>query len=163
MQYQDVVKEFAERTRANLRAIECLKVGGFEVYETTQLVNSMLGLLVFPREEFVDQVPDTPLAHLVAAGWPRPKTSPNFPEVTDLRQLIRYLRNAIAHFNVEFLSDVQQQVVGLRVWNTPPNRDVKNWEAELRVTELRQIAENFTDLILAKTVDAPSRRPHTAV
>ena len=54
MIYQDVIRDFAERTRANLRAIERLGTEGVEAYETTQLLNSMLGLLVFPREEFIE-------------------------------------------------------------------------------------------------------------
>ena len=35
----------------------------------TQLVNSMLGLLVFPRERFLDQIPQTSLSDLEADGF----------------------------------------------------------------------------------------------
>lgn len=49
MMYEDIVRDFAERTRKNLKAIERLLADNQDVYETTQLVDSMLGLLVFPR------------------------------------------------------------------------------------------------------------------
>jgi HEPN pEK499 p136 len=70
MNYESVIRDFAERTRKNLRTINDLKAKGVEVYEVTQLVNSMLGLLVFPRENFIDQVPQTSLSELEADGWP---------------------------------------------------------------------------------------------
>ncbi|WP_027177116.1 HEPN family nuclease [Desulfovibrio aminophilus] len=152
MEYRDVVRDFAERTKKNLETIDRLRDLGEEVYETTQLINSMLGLLVFPREEFVDRIPQIPFADLARAGWPTPNVRNRFPQARDLRQLIRYLRNAIAHFNLEFLSDGEHQISGLRVWNTRPGSRVTTWDAELSLDDLRNIAERFTSLLLAEAV-----------
>jgi hypothetical protein len=145
MNYESVIRDFAERTRKNLRTIEDLQAKGGEAYEVTQLVNSMLGLLVFPREKFFDQIPQTSLSDLEADGWPIPKVDGHFPQAKDLRELIRYLRNAIAHFNIEFIGEKIQSV---RVWNTQHSK--KTWQAEIGLEELRAIAERFTDLLLAK-------------
>jgi hypothetical protein len=68
MMYAEVVRDFARRTKANLAAIERLCANGEEVYEVTQLVNSMLGLLVLPQQEFVDRIPETPLEQLRRDG-----------------------------------------------------------------------------------------------
>ena len=144
MNYESVIRDFAERTRKNLRAIEDLQAKGGEAYEVTQLVNSMLGLLVFPRERFLDQIPQTSLSDLEADGWPVPKVVGDFPQARDLRELIRYLRNAIAHSNIEFIGEKIQSV---RVWNTKNKRTT--WKAEIGLKELRAIAERFTDLLLA--------------
>ena len=144
MNYESVIRDFAERTRKNLRTIEDLQAKGGEAYEVTQLVNSMLGLLVFPRERFLDQIPQTSLSDLEADGWPVPKVVGDFPQARDLRELIRYLRNAIAHFNIEFIGEKIQSV---RVWNTKDKRTT--WKAEIGLKELRAIAERFTDLLLA--------------
>ena len=100
MMSEDVIRDFAERTRLNLRAIERLETDGHDVYEVTQLVNSTLGLLVFPQQEFVDRIPETPLTELVRDGWPVPTVRRGADRVNNLNQLIRYLRNAIAHFNI---------------------------------------------------------------
>jgi HEPN pEK499 p136 len=150
MEYEDVVHDFAERTKKNLDAVERLLAQGVEVYETTQLINSMLGLLVFPREEFVNRIPRTPFPELKRAGWPEPKVRSGFPQVQDLQELVRYLRNAIAHFNLEFLVDAGHQINGLRVWNT--RNQSRTWEAELSLADLRSIAERFTNLLLAEAV-----------
>ena len=50
--YEDVIADFAKRTEANLQTIRRLaKEGGATpAFEVTQLVNSMLGLLVFPQQ-----------------------------------------------------------------------------------------------------------------
>ena len=148
MMYESVIREFAERTRKNLHVIEELQNNGEEAYEVTQLVNSMLGLLVFPRERFVEHIPETPLSELQAGGWPIPRVSGGFPQARDLRELVRYLRNAIAHFNIEFIGDGTNQISLLRVWNTHPRTRSKTWEAEIGVSELRAISSRFIDLLL---------------
>ena len=144
MNYDSVIRDFAQRTRTNLRIIEDLQAKGGEAYEVTQLVNSMLGLLVFPKERVFDQIPQTSLSDLEADGWPIPRVVGDFPQAKDLRELIRYLRNAIAHFHIEFIGETIQSV---RVWNT--SRNGTTWKAEVGLKELRAIAERFTDLLLA--------------
>jgi len=61
MEYEKLVQDFAYRTRKNLDALLYLKRtkpdNNIEVYEVTQLINSMLGLLVFPKERYFDKIP----------------------------------------------------------------------------------------------------------
>lgn len=147
MMYEDVVADFAERTRRNLRALESLKDQGQEVFEVTQLVNSMLGLLIFPREEFVGRIPRIPLAQLEELGWPVPKARPRFSQASDLNELVRYLRNAISHFNIQFVGDSRGQISTVRVWNNNL-AGMRTWEADLGLADLRGIAERFTELLL---------------
>ncbi len=165
MMYEDVVRDFALRTRKNLDALDALAENGRDVYEVTQLINSMLGLLVFPQQEYVDKIPKTLLAELAKSGWPIPKVRGGFKQVENLNQLVRYLRNAVAHFNIKFLGDGQNNISVVRVWNMVPAKDEngkvlrnndgsavekKNWEAELGVAELRGIADRFIDLLLSQ-------------
>lgn len=145
--YEEVIRDFAERTRANLRTIEQLEAEGREVYEVTQLVNSTLGLLVFPQQEYINRIPHTSLEDLEQQGWPIPSVRGGFQQVENLNQLVRYLRNAIAHFNVEFIGDGKNEVKFLRVWNTNRNGN-RTWEAELSVSDLQGIAERFIELLL---------------
>jgi HEPN pEK499 p136 len=174
MLYKDLVRDFAHRTKKNLEAIETLQRrdgeaterfqrGDGEVIDVTQLVNSMLGLLVFPKEKYVDKLPPIPLQELREAGWPIPEVTGKFPQATDLKQLIHYLRNAVAHFNIEFPGDGNADIEVLRVWNTDVVRDERNrplrnkdrkvvsemtWEATLTVKQLRIFATRFIDLLL---------------
>ena len=80
MMYEDVIADFAKRTEANLQTIRRLaKEGGATpAFEVTQLVNSMLGLLVFPQQRYVDRIPETPITDLASSGWPIPEVVPGF-------------------------------------------------------------------------------------
>ncbi len=152
MMYEDVIRDFARRTRTNLRAIDRLFSEGYDVYEATQLVNSTLGLLVFPQQRYVDSIPEIPLDQLQVMGWPVPQVRGGFAQAQNLRDLIRRLRNAVAHFNIEFIGDAQNRIRVLKVWNTLPNGR-RTWEAELTVDDLRHLAERFIELLLNEPAD----------
>jgi len=152
--YKDVVRDFIGRTRRNLDLVrEHAEAEGAHgvadedrrAFEVTQLVNSMLGLLVFPQQKYFNAIPRTPLADLAGDGWPQVRAVEGFPDVADLREMMRYLRNAVAHFNIEFTEQFGT-IDGVRVWNTKPN-DVTNWKTELSMRDLESITERFCDLL----------------
>lgn len=146
MEYKNLVKDFVERTRSNLEVVRSVAKTDGEAYEVTQLINSMLGLLVFPEQEFYEKIPETKLADLKKEGWPIPRVRGNYMDVSNLKQLARYLRNGIAHFNLRF-TETGGYIDGLIIWNVPPNGK-KNWEAELKIEELEGITDKFTKLLL---------------
>jgi len=157
MDYELLVADFAERTSSNLAAIRRMRANGdAQVFEVTALINSMLGLLVLPHESYVRSIPAIPLHDLRSQGWPVPRVIEPFPNVADLRTLIRYLRNAVAHFNIEFLVDAHLEIVGLRVWNERWDaiRKAKNktWEAELSLVDLEAITQRFIELLREQRV-----------
>jgi hypothetical protein len=151
MRYEDVIADFAVRTRKNLEFVQRIQADDpeIEVYEVTQLVNSMLGLLVFPKERYFQRIPETPLTQLIDEGWPIPKVRGDFEQPRTLRGLIRLLRNAIAHFNVAFRANEEGQIRGLIVWNM--NHGRKNWEAELTLRELQGLTERFTTMLIEQS------------
>jgi hypothetical protein len=145
--YEDLVADFSQRTKRNLELIEQLAsehaVGG--AFEVTQLVNSMLGLLVFPQQRWFDRIPLTPVPELVSAGWPTITVDGSVPG-NDLRGLARYLRNGIAHFNLEFIADTSGLISGLRIWNVRSDGR-RDWTAQLGVADLRFVAMKFVDML----------------
>lgn len=73
-------------------------------YETTQLLNTLIGLLFFPNERMQDLIPDKSLLDLEAWGF-RPDCIVNagahkIPQEINLRELVKRLRNAVAHCKV---------------------------------------------------------------
>lgn len=146
MDYKCLIRDFSKRTKKNLEIIRVEKNRGNEAYEVTQLINSMLGLLVFPQQSFINNIPETPIEELEEAGWPIPKVCGNYPQVKNLKQLIRFLRNGISHFNLEFISE-SGELSGLIIWNKNQS-DEKTWEAELSLVELEAITNKFTELLL---------------
>ena len=64
--------EFARRTKVNLEFIEQAKDRGERVHEVTQLALSLLGLIVFPKEQLLlDEIDSISLDDLTAEGWPK--------------------------------------------------------------------------------------------
>ena len=146
MQYHEqFIIDFAKRTRANLEFIEAAEKDSQSVFEVTQLANSLLGLLIFPKERYMDSIPNTPLAELVSNGWPDIKTTYGQLQQDTLRELMRMLRNSIAHCNVEFIAETDSVISGIKVWNTIGRR--RTWQAELSIADLRAIAFRFIELI----------------
>lgn len=163
---EQLLRDYVDRTLANLRFIEKMVHDNpeAEVYETTQLINSLLGLLIFPYQHMNKEIPNKSIQEMLDDGWIVPKVVGDFPQVKNLRQLIRYLRNSIAHFHIEFLSDKGNQINRLRVWNVKEIRkgDVKiektTWKAEMTLSGLRDNVFRFIDIVLSpansKTIDS---------
>ena len=146
MDYENVVKDFAKRTKLNLSLIQEHHKKGNEAYEVTQLINSCLGLLVLPQQNFIRSIPETPIDKLIDDGWIIPTVDGNYPQVKDLNELMRYMRNAIAHCNIEFISDSEDKLKSIKIWNK--NRGKTTWAATLGLKELESLLDKFIDLIL---------------
>ncbi|MCJ7729588.1 MAG: HEPN family nuclease [Sedimentisphaerales bacterium] len=143
---RDFVKVFAKRTRENLDAIEALRVLGAGVFEITQLVNSCLGLIAFPRQVCFDNIPETPLNKLDSEGWPIPHDEGEFPPAPNLNKLIEHLRNGIAHGRLKFSHDEKGEIESLLVWDERNRK--KNWQARFNMDELRKFVVKFSDNLI---------------
>lgn len=103
--------EFISRTEKNLRAIEKLSREGESVYEVTQLINSLLGLLVYPKENFFEEIPEITRETMIKQGWPLPDEE--ISQIQNLRELVKNMRNAVAHINIEFSAN-KNEIEGIR-------------------------------------------------
>ncbi len=146
--HERLLADFASRTLHNLELIRKFHKTQpkRKAYEVTQLINSMLGLLVFPKEQYLDDIPDKTLEELKAEGWPIPEVRPGYNQAKTLKQLLRFMRNGITHFNVEFLPDHNNEIVGIVIWNNRPN-GTTNWKAELPLEQIEAISLRFIDLL----------------
>jgi hypothetical protein len=150
MNYPDLITDFAKRTLANLDLVKrAADQGRPDAYEVTQLWNSLLGLIVAPRERDVRRLPKTQLAQLHAAGWPAITTAGELQSET-LRGLVGTLRNAVAHFNVEFHANAGGEIQQVSLWNEatddmgrPLPDQPHRWDGRLDVDQLEQLARKI--------------------
>ena len=136
----DLEDAFIARTQKNLIAIECLKEKGVEVYEVTQLLNSMLGLLIFPKERrLYEKIQPKSWDTMVEEGWPLP--SGDNAHVSDLEELIRHMRNAVAHCKFNLTTD-HDEISSIEF------RDIPSfWTGVYDVASLRKFVYMFLDHI----------------
>ena len=136
----DLEDEFIARTQKNLIAIECLKEKGVEVYEVTQLLNSMLGLLIFPKERrLYEKIQPKSWDTMVEEGWPLP--SGDNAHVSDLEELIRHMRNAVAHCKFNLTTD-HDEISSIEFRYIP-----SFWTGVYDVASLRKFVYMFLDHI----------------
>ncbi len=159
-----LVLDFARRTKKNLDFVRSAakKENPTEakIFEFTQLINSMLGLLVFPKEKHWKKYKNKRYAELIKQGWPKISSSEGFSDAKTLEELLRYIRDAITHGQIEFLPK-GGKLNGVKLWRK--NRSgTKDWEAELSKDDLEKftnkfiemLEEEYSQIIDAKTVKA---------
>lgn len=138
--------EFARRTRRNLLFIEDASQRNSEIHPVTQLANSLLGLVVFPWERnFVKKLERMDLAPLVQKGWPAWAISRG--TAGTLGELVRHLRNAVAHGHLTFSSDNSFGEVAIEVADYRLNRTEPYWCATISAKELRAFCLALVDLL----------------
>lgn len=95
---------FAERGWSNLTIIEdTFKTQG-KGHVVTQLVQTLLSVLVFPKERwFYEYLSKVEISKLEKRDWPLPKQV--IGTTSDMNQLLRHMRNAVCHGGVTFYSD----------------------------------------------------------
>lgn len=143
MEFTDLTADLAKRTLQNLDYVQEQALRGEEgVYEVTQLWNSLLGLIVLPHERVIRRLPTTPTTptnELSPQGWPLLTTAGNEP--TTVQELVRCLRNAVAHFNVEFNAGTDGEIASVTMWNgNPRSPHSRVWEGVVTLRELERLA-----------------------
>ena len=116
---------FAQRARKNLVSVKKAfdskeDIHWKDVHVVTQLVNSLLGIVVVPRERDREKLRlSKTLKELYDNGWPRwnipcdirdtCNTCEKCQETATLDDLIWHLRNAAAHGHFEFVGDPESR------------------------------------------------------
>ena len=144
--------EFARRTRRNLAFVENAKKDpSVQVHVVTQLTVSLLGLVVFPKEKLlIGQSEALTLAEMHAEGWPNwtiTLDDPKRPTGT-LADILKHLRNAIAHGRLTFTSDSEDlEDVAIIVEDKKKNDPEPYWRAQIDGRDLRSFCFYLLDFI----------------
>jgi hypothetical protein len=155
VEYADLIADFSRRTLRNLDHVQGQgRDGNLAVYPVTQLWNSLLGLIVLPRERDVRRIPKTPMSELWAQGWPRLTTSGPETEHQSLHDLVSALRHAVAHFNVEFESGTDREISSVKLWNERFRTSERVWEGRISATELDRLARLPSQMMIRRVCQA---------
>ncbi len=143
-EYVDFVRDFATRTRENLEFIRTRKDCGANVNEVTQLINSLLGMLIFIQAK--DDLPEARLEDI-----------PEFPDIRRLKGrrakkkfslFIKAMRDAIAHGQIKQTKNKAKKITGFEFWTTPKkDPETKIWHIECSLDAIYEIA-----IILTKRI-----------
>ena len=147
---------FAQRTRKNLKHVREAFESGEDLHVVTQLVNSLLGIVVVPKEQYFEEsFLSVRLDKLYKCCWPKWDITLDEPRGKDLKtetlkELIRHLRNAAAHGRFTYTGDPdsrKMEEVTIRVEDKYPRTKNFNWRCEIRADELYRFCIRFTEYI----------------
>ena len=139
---------FARRVRKNVDFIIEKRAEGEDVHEVTQLVISLLGLIVFPWEdEALKRLESLSLSKLEEEGWPRWSILLDEKgDTTTLSKLIWHLRNAASHRRLKFSSDHREMdKVEIEFEDAPTAKSPINWRAKINAADLKEFCYHFTE------------------
>ena len=117
------------------------------VHIVTQIVNSLLGLVILPYEKgYALRKDKEPLEKLYCQGWPRWELSPfNTRETKTLGDLTKHLRNAAAHGRYTFDSESRDpKEVTITVKDKPQHGPI-NWCASIRADKLQKFCRLLSE------------------
>ena len=149
--YNELISDFADRTLRNLDFVqERVRDGEQDLYDVTQLWNSLLGLVVLPLETDKKRgnrrIPATPMTELGCQGWPRLTSSGQDNE--SLHDVVKHLRHAVAHANVEFVPRSDGEIISVKIWNESPSGGHK-WTGAATVEELERFVRLLVEMYRA--------------
>jgi hypothetical protein len=140
------VKDLMHRTMYNLKFIEDLKEPNGP-YEVTQLINSFIGAMAHPWEKskWKKELTKITLKQAQQEGWPDIVTDEGSKDTPkSLEDLIRVMRNAIAHGNLAFVSQRGDEIEMVDLWNRGGGK--YTWRARVHVKDLRSFLDRFFEL-----------------
>lgn len=145
---RNTIVGFARRVRTNSKFISSAHEKGADVHVVTQLAISLLGLIIFPYHALCrfNAFPNNrPLTCLYEQGWPKWNVLRGNIETLD--ELVKHLRNALAHYHVRFSSD-ERQLVNVNVqFGAAKGTRKGDCLTEINASDLKEFVYLFSKLV----------------
>jgi hypothetical protein len=140
MNYENKVLDIVRRTNENLVATDRWRAGdpSTPFHEVTNLVNSLLGLIVVPKEEILGYMRQVEVRPHGISDWgvafELVQVEGSLPR--ELRPFLTGLRNAIAHAGLDFPSD-GTSITGITFANRTNDKARILWTAKFNLEGMR--------------------------
>ena len=147
--------ELAQRTLANYDFIfeARIKKEDEPIFEVTQLITGLIGIVVWPKEEYLDRekLQWKTLNDNLSENFPRNyvRDQDKTDQLSTYYQLINNLRHGFAHGSFEFLSG-QGVITDIRISNIHGSH---NWQGTISIKHLEEIARHFVYILNKSAVE----------
>ncbi len=143
------VRDMMLRTMKNLAFIEQHANADekqTDVFEVTQLVNSFLAALAHPWEIHREALDQMGIQTAVNDGWPRlPVECDARYTPKNLGDLLRRVRNALAHGHIRFRGNNEDDITDVEMWDVNWNNK-RTWGTTVSVDSMRTFLVKFVQL-----------------
>lgn len=145
--FSDFERELAKRTYLNYLFIKEKKDENDNLFEVTQLINSLLGIIISVKESeiFDEEINKIVGTEIQRKDWGLPESK---IKSENLKDIVKHLRNAAAHLNITPLPNKPKEVltdIKFESYNSDSNELV--WRAIFRIEQLELFLKKITELI----------------
>jgi len=150
MGYRNQDYDIVARTRKIIEQYE--KLGPDERYEVTLLLNCLLGLLIIPKERYLEEIPDN--INLLTNWGIRDEFIEKPTRKITNKDFIRHLRNAVAHYHIRVCGE-GQNIKNIWFWDS-------GFKVNIPVSNLKKFVVSLSDYYFeivkrGKEADEPCR------
>lgn len=141
------IKDFIFRTKENINHVN-------HPYEVTQLINSLIGLLVLPKEKYYNNIKDTMIDHKLLNDIKKCIEINNSHKRCNLKYIVRRIRNSIAHFHIECKADKNTLEIDKIVfsdYDNGNNTNIPDFRISFTVELVKDFVDQFSDEV-AKSI-----------
>ena len=146
--YHEFTKDFVERTLENLKYIEEAEKEGRSTYEVTQLINSFLGLIVFPQEQDEEKIRKVEIEQKIIddlSSGVMENTYTGQHKKVNLESTVYHFRNANSHGHVEPHADRNKEISVLYFHDFIQQKPTVGFRIEVEISLLRKFAYAFAE------------------
>jgi len=156
--YKNIEHDFIDRTMKLIAQYESVlhKYKFEEQYNYTLLLNCLLGVIVLPKERLYSHIPNHRMTKVLKAEMGLNESNINTDYKT-LRDLIHALRNSIAHYSFEIISETNDYLINRIVFRTPQDSGFE-LIADFKSTELLPFLRYYADWIKSNLIEDRRRR-----
>lgn len=140
--------DFTARTKENLAQLN-------STYDVTQLINSLVGLLIIPRDYGFKYINDDLLDPILKNAIFQKVVENSYPDGTTLKSVLTHMRNAVCHSRMKFHVDKAGAEAAAKDIKIIEFRDSKKedgriyrFHMEISVDLLREFIFAFSDAIV---------------
>jgi hypothetical protein len=156
--YKNIEHDFIDRTMKLITQYESIfhRFKFEEQYNYTLLLNCLLGVIVLPKERLYSHIPN----HRITSNLKKEmgiKESNISGEYKTLRDLIHALRNSIAHYSFEIISETAENLIDRIVFKTPQDSGYI-LIADFKSTELLPFLRYYADWVKSNLIEDKKRR-----
>lgn len=156
--YKNIEHDFIDRTMKLITQYESIinKYKFEEQYNYTLLLNCLLGVIVLPKERLYAHIPNHKMTRVLKQEMGLRESNINSDYKT-LRDLVHALRNSVAHYNFEIISDTNDYLIDRILFRKGKDNGLK-LIADFKSTELLPFLRYYADWIKSNLIEDRKRQ-----
>lgn len=145
----EFIKDYISRTKMNYDVVK--RQNGYEV---TQLINSMVGFLILPKEREFENIVDKMIDEKLLGDLKKGIEIDTYTKKADsLKVIIRHMKNAVSHYKLEFKAEkpnMNSQPLNIKTisfFDANPNNSSEQFKMTVNVDFLEKFLLEFSGAV----------------